>query len=49
MLMEDIILRKMRSFIGWKDEGEGIFTPGTFIYKELVTFELNVSYLYLLM
>eukprot|EP00105_Crassostrea_gigas_P036127 XP_019920275.1 PREDICTED: glutamate decarboxylase 1 [Crassostrea gigas] len=28
VLMEDIILRKMRSFIGWKEDGDGIFTPG---------------------
>ncbi|XP_048773376.1 glutamate decarboxylase 1-like [Ostrea edulis] len=28
VLMEDIILHRMRSFIGWKDGGDGIFTPG---------------------
>ncbi|XP_062576120.1 glutamate decarboxylase 1-like [Saccostrea cucullata] len=28
ILMEDLILRRMRSFVGWKDGGDGIFTPG---------------------
>lgn len=35
--MEDILLRKMRSFIGWKEDGDGIFTPGMFYLQEMGT------------
>ena len=36
-LMEDVVLHKMRQYVGWKDgEGDGIFAPGDKRVKNLI-------------
>jgi hypothetical protein len=27
-IVEEVVLNKMRQFIGWTEEGDGIFNPG---------------------
>jgi hypothetical protein len=36
-LMEESVLRKMRSLFGWQEPGDGIFNPGIFIYLIVLT------------
>jgi hypothetical protein len=36
-LMEEVVLRKLREYVGWKDgEGDGIFSPGELLTNDFI-------------